>query len=63
MAAARAALAGGNTGAAIAEYRQALDAAPEVAEVRLALADLLVQDGSPVEYGQPLLILRRGDAP
>jgi acetyl-CoA carboxylase biotin carboxyl carrier protein len=25
--------------------------------------DLLVQDGSPVEYGQPLLILRRGDAP
>jgi acetyl-CoA carboxylase biotin carboxyl carrier protein len=24
--------------------------------------DLLVQDGSPVEYGQPLLILRRGDA-
>ena len=25
--------------------------------------DLLVHDGSPVEYGQPLLILRRGDAP
>jgi acetyl-CoA carboxylase biotin carboxyl carrier protein len=25
--------------------------------------DLLVQDGSPVEYGQPLLILRRADAP
>ncbi|PYQ55362.1 MAG: hypothetical protein DMF78_02295 [Acidobacteria bacterium] len=49
VAAARAALAGGNTGAAIAEYRQALDAAPEVAEVRLALADLLVQDGQPAE--------------
>lgn len=25
--------------------------------------DLLVQDGSAVEYGQPLLILRRADAP
>jgi Flp pilus assembly protein TadD len=49
VAAARAALAGGSTGAAIAEYRQALDAAPEVAEVRLALADLLVQDGQAAE--------------
>src|SRR5262249_18001673 len=49
VAAARAALAAGNPAGAIAEYRQALDAAPEVAEVRLALADLLVQNGQAAE--------------
>ena len=27
------------------------------------IEDLLVQDGSAVEYGQPLLIMRRANAP
>jgi tetratricopeptide (TPR) repeat protein len=45
VAAAREALAAGVPDRAIAEYRSALDAAPEVSEVRLALADLLVERG------------------
>src|SRR6185436_19251315 len=49
VAAARAALAAGTPDVAIAEYRRALEAAPEVTEVRLALADLLVQRGQPQE--------------
>ena len=47
VAAARAALAAGTPDAAIAEYRHALEAAPELAEIRLALADVLVQKGQP----------------
>jgi Flp pilus assembly protein TadD len=47
VAAAREALAGGVPDRAIAEYRSALEAAPEVSEVRLALADLLVERGQP----------------
>ena len=45
VAAAREALAAGQHERAIAEYRSALDAAPEVTEVRLALADLLAERG------------------
>jgi tetratricopeptide (TPR) repeat protein len=45
VAAAREALAAGTHDTAIAEYRRALEAAPEVGEVRLALADLLVERG------------------
>jgi tetratricopeptide (TPR) repeat protein len=54
VAAARAALAAGTPDVAIAEYRHALDAAPEVAEVRLALADLLVQGGQAAEAAEVL---------
>ena len=49
VAAAREAMAAGNTEAAVAEYRSALEAAPEVTEARLALADLLVQRGQAPE--------------
>jgi len=47
--AAREAIAAGNADAAIAEYRHVLEAAPEVTEARLALADLLVQRGQAPE--------------
>ncbi|HYU43996.1 MAG TPA: tetratricopeptide repeat protein, partial [Vicinamibacteria bacterium] len=47
--AARDAMAAGNADAAIAEYRHVLEAAPEVTEARLALADLLVQRGEAQE--------------
>jgi tetratricopeptide (TPR) repeat protein len=68
LAAAREALAAGVPDRAIAEYRSALEAAPEVTEVRLALADLLVErsqvddalavlEGSPHEERQVLLRL------
>jgi tetratricopeptide (TPR) repeat protein len=49
VAAAREALSAGVPDRAIAEYRSALDAAPEVSEVRLALADLFLERGQPAE--------------
>jgi tetratricopeptide (TPR) repeat protein len=49
VAAAQAALAGGDRASAVTAYRAALEAAPEVAGVRLELADLLVQDGNRAE--------------
>jgi tetratricopeptide (TPR) repeat protein len=54
VAAARAALAAGTPDAAIAEYRHALDSAPEVAEVRLALADILAGGGQAAEAAEVL---------
>jgi thioredoxin-like negative regulator of GroEL len=45
VAEARRALDEGDSASAIAAYRQALDAAPEVAGLRLALADLLLGEG------------------
>jgi tetratricopeptide (TPR) repeat protein len=47
VAAARAAVKAGSLETAIAEYRGVLEAAPEVTEARLALADLLVERGQP----------------
>ncbi|HUG53150.1 MAG TPA: tetratricopeptide repeat protein [Vicinamibacteria bacterium] len=49
VAAARAAVAAGSTETAVAEYRHALEAAPEMTEARLALADLLVEGGQPAQ--------------
>lgn len=47
VAEARKALDDGDSAGAIGAYRQALDAAPEVAGLRLALADLLLGEGDP----------------
>ncbi len=48
MTRAQAALQAGDLAAAASEYRAALDAAPEVTDVRLALAELLARQGDPM---------------
>jgi len=51
----------GDPGAAIAAYRQALEAAPEVAGLRLALADLLLGEGDPQGAAEALTADPVGD--
>ena len=51
----------GDTAAAIAAYRHALDAAPEVAGLRLALADLLLAEGGSGEAAEVLAADPMGD--
>jgi tetratricopeptide (TPR) repeat protein len=61
VAQAKKALEGGDTAAAIDSYRHALDAAPEVAGLRLALAELLLGEGGSRDAAEVLAADTVGD--